>query len=286
MTVKKALEWAGRVLKEQNIETPVKESGVLLAFVLSKELSWLYAHPEYILSPKQAERFTSAVRLRSDGMPFQYISNKQEFMSLNFYVDSNCLIPRPDTEILVESALSWLKLHSRGVHRVLDIGTGCGAIAISIARYCEKTMVEAIDLSDGALEIAKKNALYHGVHNRIQFFKADFIHWEAQTPYSVVLSNPPYIPSAALNDLMPGVREYEPLMALDGGEDGLMFYRAIAEKLKRLLYPEGALFVEVGRGQAGHVRGLFDNKGLKTTVYKDLAGIDRVVCVEMSGKNS
>ena len=163
MTVKKALEWAGRVLKEQNIETPVKEAGVLLAFVLSKELSWLYAHPEYILSPQQAERFTSAGRLRSDGMPFQYISNKQEFMSLNFYVDSNCLIPRPDTEILVESALSWLKLHSRGVPSVLDIGTGCGAIAISIARYCEKTMVEAIDLSDGALEISKKNQLGNGV---------------------------------------------------------------------------------------------------------------------------
>ena len=199
-------------------------------------------------------------------------------MSLNFYVDSNCLIPRPDTEILVESALSWLKLHSRGVHRVLDIGTGCGAIAISIARYCEKTMVEAIDLSDGALEIAKKNALYHGVHNRIQFFKADFIHWEAQTPYSVVLSNPPYIPTAECAALDDSVK-HEPLMALDGGEDGMRFYRAI------LLGMTGAglripVIFEIGYDRADAIGALADEFGAAAKLYRDWGGNWRTAVIE------
>lgn len=282
MTVKEALEWAGNILKQTDIETPVKEAGVLLGFALSRELSWLYAHPQAVLSPCCEGTFKDSVGQRAKGMPFQYISHKQEFMSLEFYVDSDCLIPRPDTETLVEAALAWMKEHPFRPMRVLDIGTGSGAIAISVARYCADARIDAMDLSAGALRIAEENARRHQVG--IRFFRADFLAWEAQTSYSIILSNPPYIPADELRELMPGVRDYEPHMALDGGEDGLLFYRAIAQKAGRLLLPGGAVFTEVGIHQAGQVSHLYENKGLKVRVYKDLAGIDRVVCGEKAGE--
>lgn len=286
MTVQEALGWAAGILKENNIETPVKEAGVLLAFVLSKELSWLYAHPQAMLSPGDEEKFRENVGQRAGGMPFQYISHKQEFMSLELYVDSNCLIPRADTEILVEAALAWIQEHPMRPIRVLDIGTGSGAIAVSIARYCSDAEVDAMDLSADALAIAEKNARRHQVLSRIRFFCADFFAWEPSVPYPLIVSNPPYISRNELNGLMPAVRDYEPHMALDGGEDGLLFYRAIALKAQKLLLPGGAVFTEVGIGQAGEVSRLYEKQGLRVRVYQDLSGIDRVVCGEKTGKYS
>lgn len=277
-----ALDWAGNILKQTDIETPVKEAGVLLGFALSKDISWLYAHPQAVLSSCDEGRFRDCVGQRAAGMPFQYISHKQEFMSLEFYVNSNCLIPRADTEILVEAALAWMKENPLRPIRVLDIGTGSGAIAVSVARYYADAQIDAMDLSADALRIAEENARKHQV--RIRFFRADFLTWEATTSYSVILSNPPYIPQKKLTELMPGVRDYEPHMALDGGEDGLLFYRAIAQKAGGLLLPGGAVFTEVGIHQAGQVARLYEDQGLKVRVYKDLAGIDRVVCGEKAGK--
>jgi len=282
--VKEALEWAGHMLKEKNIETPVKEAGVLLAFALSQEFSWLYAHPGHSLSYEQEEKFSESVLQRAAGMPFQYISNKQEFMSLDFFVDENCLIPRADTEVLAEAALAWIKAQPAGPIRVLEVGTGSGAIAVSIAHYSPDTEVDAMDLSEGALRIAQENARRHQA--AIHFFKADFLAWEPNKTYSLLLSNPPYIPNHQLKDLMPAVRDYEPHMALDGGEDGLLFYRAIAQKANMLLLPGGAVFTEVGINQAEQVALLYQQHGLKVKTYKDLAGIDRVVCAERVGKYS
>lgn len=277
---------ASCILKENDIETPVKEAGVLLAFILNREVPYLYAHPEERLSPGQADRFIEAVRKRSQHMPFQYISNRQEFMSLDFYVDPGCLIPRPDTEILVEAALDWMNAHRLMPMRLLDIGTGSGAIAVSCAHFYENAQVDALDFSKEALSIAERNARTHRVQERIRFIHANFLAWKAENPYTVVLSNPPYIPRDEIRDLMPGVRDYEPSMALDGGEDGLLFYRAIADRVAELLLPGGAVFTEVGIGQAEPVARLFREKGLKTCIYKDLAGIDRVVSGELDGKNS
>jgi release factor glutamine methyltransferase len=277
LTVFEAIEKASEILKKNNIETPAKEAGVLLAFVMCKDVSWLYAHPECTLSTEQAERYEQIVKKRSAGMPYQYITNKQEFMSLDFYVNPSCLIPRPETEIIVEAALLWIKSNPEPSIRVVDIGTGSGAIAVSIAKYCETAFVDAIELSKEALQVAEINAERHNVKSRIKFIHEDFLQWEPGTPYSVVLSNPPYIRSGQLCSLMPGVRDYEPHTALDGGKDGLLFYKCISRKINRLLMPGGAIFVEVGIGQAGHVRKYFTGQSLKTEVYKDLAGIDRVV---------
>lgn len=279
MTVQDALKKAGCILKEKNTEAPVKEAGVLLAFVLSKDLSWLYAHPEALLSPDQEVLFEDCLYQRSKGVPFQYISKTQEFMSLDFHVDPDCLIPRSDTEILVEYALDWMKKKT-GIMRVLDIGTGSGAIAVSVAYYYENCFVDAMDLSDAALSIARTNAERYQVHDRIRFFREDFLQWEPEKPYLVVLSNPPYIPHDDIKTLMPGVRDYEPRMALDGGSDGLLFYHAMASKISHLLLPGGVIFTEVGQGQAETVGELFRAQGLKVQKYKDLAGIVRVVSGE------
>jgi release factor glutamine methyltransferase len=286
LTVQEALGWAVGILKEKNIETPVKEAGVLLAFVLSKDVSWLYAHPQAMLSPVEEKKFRGIVVKRAEGMPFQYISHKQEFMSLEFYVDSNCLIPRADTEILVEAALAWIREHPMMPMRILDIGTGSGAIAVSIAHYCPDAEIDAMDLSGSALAVAEENARRHQALNRIRFIRGDFLVWEPQVLYSLIVSNPPYIPRNELDDLMPAVRDYEPRMALDGGEDGLLFYRAIALKAQRLLMPGGAVFTEVGIHQAGQVSCLYEKQGLMVRVFKDLSGIDRVVSGEKTGKYS
>lgn len=277
MTVKDVLAKAISALKEKKVETPAKEAGVLLAYILKKDASWLYAHPEFQLSAAEIKKYDSIVSKRSKSMPFQYIVNNQEFMSLDFYVNPYCLIPRPETEILVEAALAWINESYCENIRVLDIGTGSGAICVSIAHYAAKTIIDALDVSGQALQIAETNAKRHNVEGRIRFINADFLQWKNEEPYSVILSNPPYIPHNEISMLMSEVKDYEPLTALDGGSDGLLFYRYLASEVKRMMTPEGTIFVEVGIGQAECVVEMFTYQGLKTSVYKDFAGIDRVV---------
>ena len=277
MTVKDVLAKAISVLIEKKVETPAKEAGVLLAYALKKDVSWLYAHLEFQLSAAEINHYETIVSNRGKNMPFQYIVNNQEFMSLDFYVNPHCLIPRPETEILVEAALNWIKESSCDNIRVLDIGTGSGAICVSIAHFAANTIIDALDVSEQALQIAETNAKRHNVENRIRFINTDFLQWKNEETYSVILSNPPYIPRNDISILMSEVKDYEPLTALDGGSDGLLFYRYLASEVKRMMTPEGTIFVEVGIGQAECVVEMFTYQGLKTSVYKDFAGIDRVV---------
>lgn len=269
MTIKEALALAIDILKSKNIQTPVREAGVLLGYVMKKDLSYIYAHHEEKLSDELIDEFIEAVKKRSQRMPFQYISNNQEFMSLDFFVNRNSLIPRPDTEILVEAALDVIKKYKSPV-RVLDIGTGSGAIAVSIAWYNENTVIDAIDISESALQVAIANSRKHKVYDRIRFINQDFMHFNAEKPYSVVVSNPPYIPCGEIKDLMPEVADYEPVLALDGGQDGLDFYRAIASKLTNLLTPDGIVLTEVGIGQHTQVKELFEKEGMSVKVIKIL----------------
>jgi len=277
LTVKDSMEKAAHILKENKIESPVKEAGVLLAYVLKKDVSWLYAHPEHCPGHDELTEFDALVNKRSKRMPLQYITNSQEFMSLNFYVNRHCLVPRPETEILVGEALKWIKNCCRDRVRVLDIGAGSGAICVSIAWYSGKTIIDALDISKRALLVAEINAKKYHVDNRIKFINADFTQWENEEIYNIIVSNPPYIPRKEIETLMPEVRDYEPLAALDGGRDGLKFYRSLAPRIKKLMAPGGAAFVEVGMDQAEQVVNIFRENGLNTSVFKDLAGIDRIV---------
>ena len=280
MDVKHALSVASNILKSKDIEAPVREAGVLLAFVMKKDISWIYAHSEDKLANELIDEYMEAVAKRSGRMPFQYISKNQEFMSLDFYVDENCLIPRPDTEILVETALKVIgdyNSENKSPARVLDIGTGSGAIAVSIAYYGKNVVVDAIDISEKALEIAKMNARNHHVHDKIHFINADFFSFKPSQPYLVVISNPPYITNEEIDHLMPEVKDFEPKLALAGGEDGLCFYRGIASNVRQLLMSGGTVLTEVGIGQDVQVKELFENQGLSVSVYKDFAGINRVI---------
>lgn len=281
MNVKHALSIASDILRSNDIEAPVREAGVLLAFVMKKDISCVYAHLEDELTNELKDAYMEVVAKRSGRVPFQHISNNQEFMSLDFYVDENCLIPRPDTEILVETALQIIKSYNserKGPIRILDIGTGSGAIAVSLTYYDKNVVVDAIDISKKALEIAKMNAQKHLVHDRIRLINADFFSFKPTKPYHMVVSNPPYIPNEEINHLMPEVRVYEPTLALDGGEDGLCFYRGIASSIRHLLVQGGTVLTEVGIGQDAQVKEIFENQGLSVSIYKDYAGINRVLC--------
>lgn len=281
MNVKHALSIASDILRSNDIEAPVREAGVLLAFVMKKDISCVYAHLEDELTNELKDAYMEVVAKRSGRVPFQHISNNQEFMSLDFYVDENCLIPRPDTEILVETALQIIKGYNserKGPIRILDIGTGSGAVAVSLTYYDKNVVVDAIDISKKALEIAKMNAQKHLVHDRIRLINADFFSFKPTKPYHMVVSNPPYIPNEEINHLMPEVRVYEPTLALDGGEDGLCFYRGIASSIRHLLVQGGTVLTEVGIGQDAQVKEIFENQGLSVSVYKDYAGINRVLC--------
>lgn len=277
LNVKEALAVGSNILKSKGIQTPVREAGVLLAFIVNKDLSWIYAHPDKTLSDELESRYMEAINKRSQRMPFQYISNRQEFMSLDFYVDKNCLIPRPDTETLVEAALHVIKGYNSPV-RVLDIGTGSGAITVSVAYYDKNTIIDAMDISEKALQIAAINAKNHCVDDRIRLINADFLNFHTEQRYSVILSNPPYIPNDEIKSLMPEVAQYEPELALNGGQDGLMFYRAIASRATKLLTSDGTVLTEVGIGQDVQVKELFEKEGMLVSVHKDFAGINRVIC--------
>ena len=219
---------------------------------------------------EKIEKFLSFVEERKKRKPFQYIINKQNFYGLDFYVDENVLIPRFDTEVLVEKILKDNKDNNL---QVLDLCTGSGAIAISLKKLGEYKSVKALDISEKALDIAKKNSKLN--ETTIDFICSDMFE-KINGKFDIIVSNPPYIPSRDIEDLSLEVKDYEPKLALDGLEDGLYFYRIIAKEAKAYLKENGKIYLEIGYNQAKDIREIFKEYN-KIEVYKDLAGKDRVV---------
>ena len=219
---------------------------------------------------EKIEKFLSFVEERKKRKPFQYIINKQNFYGLDFYVDENVLIPRFDTEVLVEKILKDNKDNNL---QVLDLCTGSGAIAISLKKLGEYKSVKALDISEKALDIAKKNSRLN--ETTIDFICSDMFE-KINGKFDIIVSNPPYIPSRDIEDLSLEVKDYEPKLALDGLEDGLYFYRIIAKEAKAYLKENGKIYLEIGYNQAENIREIFKEYN-KIEVYKDLAGKDRVV---------
>lgn len=285
-----AREILGQTLKEST-EDPSTEAGLLLSWVLEKDLSYLYAHLDRSLEEDKATAYFSVVQRRACHEPYAYITGECEFLSLAFEVNPAVLIPRADTELLAEAALCalgkkpayftqpYFRLPEKKEYRMLDVGTGSGCLAISLVSSIDSLRADALDISEGALKTAQRNAKRHDVVNRINFIHGDFLHSSLldDGPYDLIVSNPPYIPSKDVPTLMNSVRDYEPHSALVGGEDGLVFYRALSEKAAELLAPGGILAVECGYDQALKVEKLFAPKSLETLRLKDLAGIERVV---------
>ena len=283
MKVKEALAEGIKILKHSNIEAPVVDTGVILSFVLQRDRVFLYSHGDYELTEDEKKRFLDAASRRAGGMPVQYITGCQEFMSLSFRVTPDVLIPRHDTEILVETVINLVKIEQGrpSQQNFLDIGTGSGCIAVSLAYYMDNCHVTAIDISEKALDVARINAVKNGVADRIAFVKSDMFSGLPGLPpdimFDAIVSNPPYIPQDDIKGLQAEVREYEPHTALDGGNDGLCCYRAIVEVSPRFLKRGGLLAFEVGYNQADAVCGIMMDRFADILVTRDLTGHSRVV---------
>lgn len=272
-TVLKLLRWTADYFAGRGIDSPRLDAELLLADALGLDRVGLYLNFERPLQAGELAGFREKVKRRAGREPLAYILGHTEFWSLPLKVTPEVLIPRPDTELLVEQALA----RSTVVTRVLDVGTGSGALAIALGHERPDWAVTAIDISPAALAVARENARGNGVAERITFIEADLAALPAG-PYELIVANPPYIPHGELTTLMPEVRDYEPLLALDGGADGLDPYRALAGQAVHRLTPGGWLLVEVGFDQAAVVQELFAGAGL-TEIFtaRDLAGIERVV---------
>ncbi len=276
-TVQGLLRSATADLAEAGIDTARLDAEILMAHVLDCARMGLYGRLSEALSADQTAAFKALVERRQTFEPVAYLTGEQEFWSLPFKVSLDTLIPRPDTETLVETVLQ----HRDGlpVRRILDLGTGSGCIFLSLLHEYVDAQGTAVDISVGALAVARQNAEALGLDGRAAFLEGSwFTPLEAGQRFDVIVSNPPYIPSADMAGLMPDVRLYEPGSALDGGEDGLGPYRLIAATAPAFLDAGGLLAVEVGIRQADDVMALFDAAGLVgTDKAKDLGGVDRVV---------
>lgn len=273
-TVLKLLRWTADYFAGRGIDSPRLDAELLLAETLGLDRVGLYVNFERPLQADELAAFRERVKRRAGREPLAYILGHTEFWSLPLKVTPAVLIPRPDTELLVEAALPRL---GAGPRQVLDIGTGSGALAIALAHECRECVVTAIDVSPAALAVALDNARLNLVADRIVLVQQDLARLSAG-PFDLIVANPPYIPSGELATLMPEVRDFEPSLALDGGTDGLAAYRAIAAQAGTTLATGGWLLVEVGAGQAAAVQALFAAAGLTDRfVSRDLAGIERVV---------
>jgi len=281
-TIKEVLEKGILMLKKAHNEAPVIDAGALLCDILKKDKAYIYAFGEQEISKEQSEVFIQNIKKRISGTPLQYLTGHQEFMSLDFLVSEDVLIPRQDTEILVEKAIESANMIGNNHIRILDIGTGSGCIAISLAYYISNCQVYALDVSSKALMIAKNNAQKNGVSSKIKFFEDNIYSMDLKNCYfgegfDIVVSNPPYIPTEEIKNLQVEVRGYEPMSALDGGVDGLDFYKFIVNIGKEILKSNGMLMFEVGYNQAQDVARLMKEKYSEIQIVKDLSGIDRVV---------
>lgn len=275
-TIGRILKWTEQYFKEKGIESPRLDAEVLLSHILGRERIYLYVHFDEPLEPAELARYREAIKQRVQRVPVAYIIGEKEFMGLTFRVTADTLVPRPDTEILVQAAIE--RLRARGdAPRFADIGTGSGAICLSVLHFLPKAQADTVDISPAARAIAEENAAALEVADRVTFHTGDLLAPLAGQCYDAILSNPPYIPDGDIAALAPEVRLKEPHTALAGGKDGLDFYRRLMANAPALLKDGGFLAVEVGIHQAAPVAALAVPSFSRTEILKDYAGIERVV---------
>lgn len=284
-TITGVLRWAREYLSHLDVPEPYMEGEYLLTHVLGCQRKDLLIYPDRVLTSDEVKRFSEVIERRGRREPSQYILGEVEFRGLLFTVNREVLIPRPETELLVEEAVNSICSGVKDV-TVLDLCTGSGCIAICIAKEIKERgglKVYAVDISGGAIAIARKNAERHRVEDKITFLVGDL--FSVIEPLGLggkidlIVSNPPYVSKEAMGRLQPEIKGYEPVLALDGGEDGLDFYRRIIREAPRYLKQQGGLIMEIGFNQARHVRNLFEKEKVFSGVEmkRDLAGIERVI---------
>jgi release factor glutamine methyltransferase len=266
----------------------------LLAHITKRERTWLLAHPEANLTPEQEAALEKAIRRLQEGTPLPYVLGQWEFFGLDFEVTPDVLIPRPETELLVESALDWVRTHSRSAYRFLDVGTGSGCIPVALAVHVPRAEFVATDISPAALAVARRNAQRHGVEERITFVECDLLPdggpWTVDgdsttvfgppSTIDVVTANLPYIPTETLKEL--AVYRHEPALALDGGADGLELIQRLLDRLKGEMEAESLVLLEIESGQGRDARALAEQafRDGSVGIKKDLSGHDRLVVIE------
>lgn len=269
MTIKQNLEYATKMLNENDIEDATIKAKTLLSYLLDKSKEYLIINSEQEL--EQENIFRKHIKELIEGKPLQYITKTQEFFGIEFYVDENVLIPQPDTEILVEEVIEIARRENR--KKILDLCTGSGCIAIALSENIENSNIMATDISKKALEIAKKNDR----KEKVTFKQSDMFESLDNEKFDIIISNPPYIKTKVIENLNKDVQQ-EPKLALDGGEDGLKFYRLIAENAYRYLNEGGYLCLEIGEDQKEEVIELLEKMKYRNIYSKqDLGGNSRVI---------
>src|ERR1035437_8409221 len=280
ITVLESINLSSEYLKNKGIESPRINAELLLAHILNCKKLNLYLSFEKPLTEEELAKYRVLLKRRSKFEPLQYIIGKVEFYGIAFKVNSSVLIPRQETEILIETIIEQYKIYDN--LKILDIGTGSGNIAISLAKNLDNSFVTAIDISEDALKTAYENALLNSINDKTEFIKLDFLKEEFKgKDYDVVVSNPPYISMEEFETLSPELKEYEPQIALTDYYSGLMFYEIISQKSNYLLKLGGKLFFEIGKGQLSNVAEIMRNNNYQNiTVIKDYLNIERVISGE------
>jgi release factor glutamine methyltransferase len=263
VTVLEVIQRSTEFLAKKGVEPARLQAELLLADALKLQRMQLYLNFERVLSPAEIQPYRESIRRRAQREPLQHIVGSTSFCGLEITVNRNALVPRPETELLAE--YGWKFLNEIGgrtpVVTALDFGTGTGCLAIALAAKCPPARVHALDVSAVAIELARQNAVRHGFSERIQFWCGDgFTALPKHSKVHLLISNPPYIPSAEIDSLDREVRDYDPRIALDGGSDGLEFYRVLAAQGAAYLNPDGKAMVEMGDGQSASVREIFEQQ--------------------------
>ncbi len=280
MTIKQAIIKGVTILKLEKITTPKLKARLLLQYVLKKPRQYLIVYDNQKLTEKQEQEYLKYIKLLTQGEPIEHMTHQKEFMKLNFYVDENVLIPRQDTEILVEEVIEIAK--KTRAKKILDLCTGSGAIAVSLAKYLENIEITALDISGKALDIAIANAKNNHVQDKITFVESDLFQDLGPEKYDMIVSNPPYIKRKELETLDREVKR-EPRIALDGGEDGLDFYRKMIDRSYEYLKYGGYLCLEIGYDQKEAVMQLIEDRKQYKGTYckKDLYDNNRVIVTRL-----
>ena len=280
MEINQLLKTGVDIIKNREYGNPVLEATMALEYLLNVDRIYIYTHGKDSVNKDIQDKFLEIMKLRATGYPIQYILKGKEFMGLNFYIEEGVLIPRPDTEILVEYILNYIDINygNREI-KLLDLGFGSGAIGLSIAYYKRQVQVFGVDNSKIAMKVANINKDKFNLEN-VKLYNGDlFSNIEDGEKFHIIASNPPYISTGEIQNLQIEVRDFEPVEALDGGKDGLDFYRKIISNAKSYLEKNGLLIFEIGFEQGQMVKEIFLKEGFKNIeILKDLQGLDRVVC--------
>jgi release factor glutamine methyltransferase len=279
VTVLEAIQKSAEFLAKKNVESPRLQTELLLTHLLKMPRMKLYLNFERALTPTEVDSLRELVKRRGQREPLQHIVGSTSFCGFEIAVNRRALVPRPETELLSEAGWNFLSTFNSQPSTALDFGTGSGCIAIALAAKCPNAKITAADISADTLALAKENAAKNNVAERIEFLQGNgFAALSSNSQFDLVISNPPYIPSAEIATLQPEVRDFDPRAALDGGADGLDFYRRISADAKPFLKPAGKIMLEFGDGQADAIKRIFESeKWIVEAVQEDYSQRARIL---------